>query len=149
MMQHDVADLKEKVATWEVDRGMLHESVTNLSEIVSTLKRRQDSCDGELKALRVQHQRPHREASPLPRKRKRCFCDDRSRAVSRRDVLQPDTPVLFLHNGKLENRVVSSRAGRGGYWLKTGKHGCHTWAGEKHLYVSDRCRDCRKTMAVS
>ena len=145
-MQHDVADMKEKVATWEVDRGMLHESVTNLSEMVATLKRRQDSCDSELKALA---QRPHREASPLPRKKKRCLCDERSRAVTRRDLLQADQPVLFLHNGKLENRVVSSRAGRGGYWLKTGKHGSHTWAGEKHLYVSDRCRDCRKAMAVS
>ena len=148
-MERDVADVKQKVATWEMDRGMLHESVTNLSEMVATLKRRQDSCDSELKALRDQTRRTDREASPLPRKKKRCLCDERSRAVTRRDVLQADQPVLFLHNGKLESRVVSSRAARGGYWLKTGKHGSHTWASEKHLYVSDRCRACRKAMAVS
>jgi hypothetical protein len=145
-MQQDVADVKDKVATWEVDRGMLHESVTNLSEMVATLKRRQDSCDSEMKALRDQTRRTD---ELLPRKKKRCLCDERSRAVTRRDSLQADQPVLFLHNGKLESRVVSSRAARGGYWLKTGKHGSHTWVSEKHLYVSDRCRACRKAMAVS
>ena len=67
----------------------------------------------------------------------------------RKDVLQADAPVLFLHNGKLENRVVSSRAARGGYWLKTGKYGSHTWASEKHLYVSYRCRAFRNAMTVS
>ena len=148
-MQQDVADVKQKVATWEADRGMLHESVTNLSDMVANLKRRQDSRDSELSAMREQIQRAHKEESPVPQKKKRCLCDERSRAVTRRDVLLADTPVLLLHNGKLENRVISSRAARGGYWLETGKHGSRTWASEKHLYIRQRCRACHKAMAVS
>jgi hypothetical protein len=148
-MQHDVADIKEKVATWEVDRGMMYESVTDLTEMVTSRKRRQDSCDSEVKALLDQTQRPHREASPLPRKKKRCFCDGRSRVATKRDWLQEGTPVKFLHNSKIENRVVSRRAERGGYWLTTGKHGSHTWASEKHLFINDHCRDCHRATTKS
>ena len=85
-MQHDVNKMKEIVTTWEVNRGTLLETVVNVSEIVVTLKRRQDSCDDELKALHDQIQLYYSEASPiLQKKAKRCFCDGRSRAVTKRD----------------------------------------------------------------
>ena len=149
-MQHDVDKIKEKVSTWEADRDLMHDSVKNVTEMVATLKKRQDSFDDEVKALRDQTKRYYSEASHPPRKKgKGCFCDGRSRALSKGDVLEQGATVKFLHNGKLEDRVISSSSSRGGYWLETSKRGSYTWASKKQLFIRDQCRDCCRAMGTS
>ena len=142
----DVETVKAKVSTWEEDRETLHSTVTNVKDMVATLKRRQDSYDDELKVLRDQT----RQRSPLRRKKvKRCGCDLRSRAVSRQDTLQAGTVVMFLQNGILEDRVISRITSRGRYLLEAGKHGSSTLANEKQLFIRDQCRHCQPKLAKS
>ena len=149
-MQHDVDKIKEKVSTWDADRDLMHNTVKNVTEIVATLKKRQDSFDDEVKALRDQTKRYCSETSNFPwKKAKRCFCDGRLRALSKGDELEQGATVKFLHNGKLEDRVISSSSSRGGYWLETSKRGSYTWASKKQLFIRDQCRDCCRAMAKS
>ena len=149
-MQHDVDKIKDKVSTWEADRDLMHDSVKNVTEMVATLKERQDSFDDEVKALRDQTKRYYSETSHLPwKKAKRCFCDGRLRRVVKGDELEQGASVKFLHNGKLEDRVISSSSSRGGCWLDTSKRGSYTWASKNQLFIRDQCRDCCRAMVKS
>ena len=73
-MQH----VEEKLIMWTDERDMMYDSVKNMTEMVTSLMKRQDTLDDEVKALRDLTEGYCSETSHPPcKKAKLCLCDGR------------------------------------------------------------------------
>ena len=73
-MQH----VEEKLIMWAAERDMVYDSVKNMTEMVASLMKRQDTVDDEVKALRDLTEGYYTETSHPPcKKAKLSLCDGR------------------------------------------------------------------------